>query len=118
MVFFIEKQTTVNENKRRLMTMQHKIVGIEVLLIMPFLRLKSFVKGLVQPHRNLVREGELEVWSENTKEMKKRVLLLFNDVLIETKQLKQDSLQFKRAVELSAVAPVALDYSTHYELAY
>jgi len=49
------------------------------------------------------------VWSEKTKERKKRVVILFNDLLMETKQLKQDYLLFKRVVEITGTTVVAVD---------
>lgn len=49
------------------------------------------------------------MWSEKTKERKKRVVILFNDLLMETKQLKQDYLLFKRVVEITGTTVVAVD---------
>jgi len=54
------------------------------------------------------------VWSEKTKERKKRVVILFNDLLMETKQLKQDYLLFKRVVEITGTTVVAVDSGNNY----
>lgn len=54
------------------------------------------------------------MWSEKTKERKKRVVILFNDLLMETKQLK-DSLLFKRTVDILATTGISIDKGRYIE---
>ena len=48
-------------------------------------------QNLAQPTRKYVYEGELFIWSAEKQNKRKRVMFLFNDLLVETKPIKRSS---------------------------
>jgi hypothetical protein len=60
-------------------------------------------EDLINPERFFVREGELYVWDEKTKQRKKRHFFLFNDVLLLTK--KEGSRKFWLRIYVSLRSP-------------
>ncbi|KAL6069493.1 hypothetical protein QOT17_007521 [Balamuthia mandrillaris] len=73
---FIEKKADESENISKMISIQSRLQG---------------KYSVIQPDRKLIKEGYMEVWSRRSRKQKKRVMFLFNDILLETKIARKTS---------------------------